>query len=319
MIILRGIPFGKVFTASGTLNFFGEGWPFHQLFRHIPGFDFNSSVFIAKTTTLYPQPGNMPLTKDLQPTRFLPDCIRVYPAKAVVLNAVGLSGPGAHELFERGEWQKRKKTFAISFMAVGKNREDRIKETVSFANLLRSRLLNFAAKIGLEINISCPNTRHDPQELAIEASHLLKFAAIADVPLILKVNALTPIETIKEIAERGFCDAIDCSNTIPYGAQPLLPDKIEWKNLFGEKSPLHHLGGGGLSGKPLLPIVARWIERVRTEGIKIPIIGGGGILSEKDVATLKDAGADAISIGSVAILRPWRVRGIIDYANRLFG
>ena len=28
---LKNINFGTIFVASGTLNFFGEGWPYHRL------------------------------------------------------------------------------------------------------------------------------------------------------------------------------------------------------------------------------------------------------------------------------------------------
>jgi dihydroorotate dehydrogenase len=68
----------------------------------------------------------------------------------------------------------------------------------------------------------------------------------------------------------------------------------------------------------LLPLVEAWIKNARRCGIKIPIIGGGGILCKKDAAIIKLAGADAISIGTAAMLRPWRVQGIIDYANKIY-
>jgi dihydroorotate dehydrogenase (NAD+) catalytic subunit len=140
---------------------------------------------------------------------------------------------------------------------------------------------------------------------------------VLEIPVILKVNVLTPIEAIIKIADSGLCDAITVSNTIPWGQ---LPELIDWKGIFGtDESPLKHLGGGGLSGYPLLPIVAEWIYQAKNQGISIPIIGGGGILKRSDVGTLFAIGADAISIGSVAILRPWRIRGIIEWAKWLYG
>lgn len=146
----------------------------------------------------------------------------------------------------------------------------------------------------------------------------MKAAEPLNIPLIVKVNVLAHIKSsIREIADSGFCDAIDCSNTIPWGE---LASEIDWQGIFnGGESPLSHLGGGGLSGKPLLPLVAGWIKGVREAGIDIPIIGGGGVLCQKDADVLVEAGADAVSLGSVIILKPWRIKGIIQYANQLFG
>jgi len=279
MIKLNGIKFGNVFAASGTLNVFGQGWPHQQLFGLILGFDLSGATFISKTTTLDERQGNMPLDNSYRPEKLFPDCIKVFFLKGVVLNAVGLSGPGAKTLF----------------MAVGETKEERLEEMSRFVDLLKSHLPRFKTQIGLEVNISCPNTEHDLQELVLEAIELLQIVrAKLSIPVILKINALTAIDSVKKIAN--------------------------WKKIFGtEVSPLDHYDGGALSGWPLLPIVRDYIKELRKESIDIPIIAGGGILGKKDVKILKDAGADAIAIASIAILRPWRIKGIINYANQLFG
>lgn len=318
MLCLREVRFRNVFTASGTLNFFGQGWPHHKAYRMIPGFDFSGSTFIAKTTTLSPRKGNMPLNKKLQPRELLPNCIKVFPFKGVVLNSVGLSGPGAQVLFSAEKWQKRTKPFFISFMAVSETEKQRLEEMELFVFLLEKQLPFFKTHAGLEINVSCPNTEHDPKMLALEARKLLEiFRSRLSIPAILKINALTATASIKEIAASGLCDALSLSNTIPWSQ---LPDEINWRKIFKtEISPLAQYGGGGLSGWPLLQIVADKVRRLRKSGITMPIIAGGGILCKRDVAVLKNAGADAIAIASVTMLRPWRVKGIINYANQLFG
>jgi imidazole glycerol phosphate synthase subunit HisF len=61
--------------------------------------------------------------------------------------------------------------------------------------------------------------------------------------------------------------------------------------------------------------VADWVAAARATGICKPINAGGGILSARDALTLLDAGADSVFIGSAAILRPWRVAGIIRRAR----
>lgn len=316
MIVLRGIDFGCIFTASGTLNFFGDGWPYHQLYRKLfQGFDFTGATFISKTTTLEPRQGNMPLDYKFQPKEFFPDCVKVKFFKGIVLNAVGLSGPGAKALLKYDRWQRKTKPFLISFMAVGKTKKDRMEETQCFVSLLKEEMDFFCTKVvGLEINVSCPNTEHNSAELARETIGYLRIASSLKIPLVVKLNVLVSDETAKRIVDSGLCDAIDISNTIPWGQ---LSKRINWKDLFGSGiSPLAHLGGGGLSGKPLLPIVAERIRNYRKAGITLPIIGGGGILTKNGVDVLKEAGANGVSIGVVSILRPWRVKGIIDYANK---
>src|SRR5208282_391343 len=99
MTTLRGIDFGNVFNASGARGFHGEGYWFHRLWRPF-GLDYAGSTFVAKTTTLMPRMGNMPIDESGKPVGMLPDCIVVKPAAGVVLNAVGLSGPGILALTE---------------------------------------------------------------------------------------------------------------------------------------------------------------------------------------------------------------------------
>jgi dihydroorotate dehydrogenase len=315
---LRGTNF-FIFVASGALNFFGEGWKFHKLYRRIfpKGFDFSGATFVSKTTTLNERKGNMELDTNLQPRSLFPDCVRVYPIKGVVLNSVGLSGVGAENLFARGLWQRMANPFFISFMSVEATKEQRVEEAKSFARVFAREMPSFSTKVGLELNISCPNTAHCSLSLIDDAVDQLQAFSGLGIPVILKVNALTPIEAIVRIAASGLCDAILVSNTIPWGQ---LPDKIDWRGIFGSTvSPLRHLGSGGLSGYPLLSIVAQWIFEAKDKGVSIPIIGGGGILRRSDVDYLHANGADAVSIGIVAIIRPWRVRGIIEKARQLYG
>lgn len=50
---VKNINFGEVFVASGTLNFFGDGWWYDKLYKKIfPGFrDIYDCTLVAKTTT----------------------------------------------------------------------------------------------------------------------------------------------------------------------------------------------------------------------------------------------------------------------------
>ncbi|MEK7097832.1 MAG: hypothetical protein AAB906_03230 [Patescibacteria group bacterium] len=313
---IKGIKFPYVFMGAGTQNFFGEGWPFHRCYKRIPGFSFNEIAFVSKTATIRERSGNMKLKANLQPESLFPNCIKAYFLEGVMLNAVGLSGPGLDPLLKKGEWQKRVLPFLVSFMAVGDSKGCRLAEAREFASLINEHRHEFITAFGLEVNLSCPNAGHDTEKLTQEASEILEILRKTELPISVKVNALIRPELAKKLADSKMCDAITVSNTIPYGQ---LPELINWKKMFGAESPLKKYGGGGLSGWPLLPVVANWVKEARNIGIDVPIIAGGGIQKKEDVNILKDAGASAISICSVVVLRPWRVQGIINYANKLYG
>ncbi len=313
---LRGIDFGPVWGASGVTGFFGEGYPFHRIFRPF-GLNFKGMTFVAKTTSLPPRKGNMPLREDgITPRHLKPQCIVVNLWRGIGLNAVSLSGPGAKALFEDGRWQKRTRPFFLSFAAVRATKEERFLELKGFLSLLKTWLREFDVIIGLQLNFSCPNTGVE-EFFVEEIKEFLTEASVLNIPLVVKLSVLVPPSVAKTIAEHPACDALSVSNTIPWGA---LPEKIKWKELFGsEVSPLAQFGGGGLSGKPLFPLVVAWLIAAKNvERIQKPICAGGGILSKKEIATLRRYGADAVSLGSVAFLRPWRVRGLISAAHRYF-
>ncbi len=320
-LVLRGIDFGKICVSSGTLNFFGEGWPYHRLYKRLfkKGFDFAGSTFISKTTTLHPRDGNMPLENNLQPREIFPDCIRVYFRMGIVLNSVGLSGPGAKALFEINKWQNRTEPFMISFMSLGETTEDKVEEAELFVDLLMSRRHEFKAPFGVQVNGSCPNTECSTDGMFNNSLAILKPFQRLEVPIDYKIGIVDAINagvrSIKEIEYSSLCDCLTCSNTVPWGK---LPGLIDWQELFGStESPLEHLGGGGLSGWPLQVIVLGWLKKVRKDRVSMPIKVGGGIMNTRDIMDFARAGASAFEIGSVSILRPWRVQKIIQKANNI--
>ncbi len=313
-MILRGIDFGHVFTASGTRNFFKEdGWWYHRLWRWA-GLSFRGTTFIAKTTTLQERAGNMPRGQDrVTPREWRPCCIRTYFRKGMTLNAVGLSGPGAAWLLAQGKWQRDTEPFFLSFMAVGPTLDARLQKCQEFVELLRPHLPSFDAPIGLQANLSCPNVGLQTEELVREADEIFSILGELGIPLIPKVCATLPVEVAQYLSRHSAVDALAVTNAIPWGA---LPEQINWEGLFGTKeSPLAEYGGGALSGAPLFPIVRDWVTRARTTGIAKPIAAGGGIQHLWQAEQLINLGASAIELGTVFLLRPWRTRAIIDHIH----
>ena len=144
----------------------------------------------------------------------------------------------------------------------------------------------------------------------------LKILSELGIPLQVKVNALTPIEAALEIGNNQNCDSLCVSNAIPYGSY--FPEPW-WKAGFGDKSPLAKYNGGALSEDPLRNITLAWIEKIRRVGFSKPINGGGGILKPDHVDQYRDSGADSVFLGSIAVLRGWRVHKTIERAYKLFG
>ncbi|MEK7519865.1 MAG: hypothetical protein AAB581_01280 [Patescibacteria group bacterium] len=319
---LRGIDFGPVWTASGTLGFYGEGYPYqHLLYKTLGWCDFRGVTLVAKTVTLEPRKGNMRLNKDgsLPLWPLVPACIVVRPRHMAALNAVGLSNCGAAAHIGDGRWQDMEKPYALSFMSVAETREERMNELRKFVELVLTHLLpSLRVPICLQLNYSCPNTGHAVAELAQEVAEALSIAASLNIPLMPKFNILLPVEVVQRISEHPACDAICVSNTIPWGA---LPEQIDWKKIFGtDKSPLAHLGGGGLSGKPVFWPLWRWLVHLMQEGgITKKIHAGGGILEPRGVYELSQVHVDSVFLGSVSFLRPDQVRPIIDYAHLVYG
>jgi dihydroorotate dehydrogenase len=199
-------------------------------------------------------------------------------------------------------------------MPIKRDRDARLSETRTLVTLLRPRLSEFCAHIALQLNISCPNTGHDALAMVRETPEHLDLLGELRIPLIVKLNLLTPIEDACTIAEHDACAALIISNTVPFGQS----DVIDWQRLFPKGSPLAQYGGGGLSGSPLFPFMVGWIIKARHIGLTKPIIACGGIDRPSRVEEAWTAGANGISFATVATTRPWRLKSIIATANTLW-
>lgn len=316
-MLVAGYAYPPIMNASGARGFFGEGYWYHKYWK-LAGLSFKTCGFTAKTTTLQPRFGNMPMCEDgITPEEYFPNCIIVKPFSGIALNAVGLSGPGAYNLLSQGYWQQISgNPWNLSFMSVLTTRSDRAEELREFVRLLFPVIHHFNAKVGLELNFSCPNAHVDPLELVGEVGEALELASKLLIPLQCKFNALAPVRTVCEISTNRNCAAIVMGNTIPWGQ---FPDRIPWARVFGnEESPLQQFGGGGLSGPPLRRIHCEWIRDARDSGLRKPIWGCGGIDSPSAVQEYKHAGASGVQIGTVCMTRPWRTTSIIRTAYELF-
>lgn len=317
--------FGPIFCAVGARGFFGEGYPFHPYWRYA-GMTWKRTGFAGKTLTLEPrrgkkfdEEGNMPLRDDgLTPEELFPRSIWVdFKNGGRMINAVGLSNFGADFYLRTGRYHSINEPFFLSFMPVAKDPSGREAELKTFCQLL-VRYFPFRAPVALQINFGCPNTGHDPSEFYAEICTLIDMAkSLLGIPIVANTNALMPTAILIETAR--IADALWIGNTIPFG------DKgagryIDWSR-FGEISPVRKRGlpaDGGLSSPECLPLTLEKVRDLRNGGVTIPIVGGNGIRTTEDLKKLYRAGCDAVSVGSLGVVKPWRMGGIIRAAHEIF-
>jgi dihydroorotate dehydrogenase (NAD+) catalytic subunit len=254
-------------TASGALGFGGRGWFWEQPLRWIKLFDPTLFTVVTKTVTLNPKRGQ----NLLRAVRFI---------SGGVVNTLGLGNPGIETLI------KKIKATNLIISIAGNNQE--LVEMIQKLNELN--LIK-----GIELNVSCPNLKYDittPQSIInlIEACELA--SKNSRHPLILKISPAQPYILIAQAVREMGIEAFSINST-------------PWNKIHpNQKSPLEKLGGGGVSGKPTQSLVLKMIRELHHHS-PIPIIGSG-VWDYGDIFTLLNAGASAVSFGSIFLRYPWR-------------
>ena len=274
---LCGIPLDNpVIPASGC---FGYGYGFAEFY------DINClGSFSCKGTTLAPRFGN--------PTP------RIAEASAGMLNAVGLENPGVDAVIAE-ELPRLAAVFHKPMIAnvSGFSVEEYV-ETC--------RRFDACAQVGwIELNISCPNVHGGGMSFGTDPVCAAEVtAAVREAvrkPLIVK---LTPnvgdIAAIAKAVEAAGADAVSLVNT-------LLAMRIDLKT----RRPLLANTTGGLSGPAIFPLALRMVWQVY-EAVDIPILGVGGVSSARDVLEMMLAGATAVQVGAMNLVRPTICREIIE-------
>ena len=205
-----------------------------------------------------------------------------------MLNAVGLQNPGVEAYMkEELPYLKNYDTRVIANVA-----GHSIEEYCAVVERLNETDIDM-----FEINISCPNVKQggigfgtDPG-LAEQVTRAVK--DIAKKPVIIKLTPnVTDITEIARAVEAGGADAISMINTL----LGMRIDVRKGKLVLANKT-------GGFSGPAVKPVAVRMVYQVR-RAVNVPIIGLGGISTGEDVAEFLMAGADAVAIGTAALVNP---------------
>jgi dihydroorotate dehydrogenase (NAD+) catalytic subunit len=267
----------------------GWKWPWSKLWPNIP--------VVTKTLTRLPRKGNLTFWR---PWR----CVRPIPGSrwGGLINAVGLTNPGLEGWIGRYHPKVQERPYPV-FVSIQA-------DTPSEATWMTSLLdLSCAGIAGIELNLSCPNTCHAGGGGGKTSDALKIYSACREttsLPVIPKLGWYDDYVLFcrKVLEEYGSLPAVHLINTLPWPAASVGP------------SPLARYGlVGGVSGRPLVPY-ARMALRAMTKSLpQVPVISGGGVMDTDEAVTRMGMGAATVSLGSVYLLRPWRVRGIINSVN----
>lgn len=207
----------------------------------------------------------------------------------VILNAIGLSNPGADE--EAHEIAAAVKGAGVPVIAsvYGGTPDD-------FA--AAAKIVAKAKPAMIELDISCPNVHREgtmfssSPEGADEVVRAARAAVGKSLPLSVKLSPnVANIGEIAKAAEKAGADCISAINTMP----------AMWIDANARRAFLANRYGG-MSGPALKPIALRCVYEIR-QNTKLPIIGGGGIATGTDAAEMIMAGATAVSVGSAVCYR----------------
>ncbi len=265
-------------VASGLLAFDGRGWAWEHPLRWIGALRPDLFTVVTKTLTREPRPGNLRWSHPWSCARLLRD--------GSMVNAVGLTNPGI------GWWCRE----------VGPRLDPRIPLVGSIYGDTRqlveiAEMLNDAGLVGLEVNVSCPNTGNKMEEADAVVAGLSALAETSHHPLICKLSVVQ--------------DYVGIAGRLEGAVQALSFNSVPWKLAFpGQTSPLAKLGGGGVSGRAAQPYSWRAMAEIVESGCRIPVIASS-IMEYDDLARVRALGASAVSFGSIHMLTPWKPTAIV--------
>lgn len=273
-----GVDFkNPVVPASGTFGYGREYEPFYDL-SLLGGLS-------TKGTTLKRRDGN--------------PAPRVAETPSGMLNSVGLQNGGLDKFLNYELPNLETKGTRIIANIAGATSE----ECAELAAGLEGTSVDM-----IELNISCPNVKQGGA--AFGTSCETAAAVTASVrkattkPLMVKLSPnVTDIVAIAKAVEAEGADALSLINT-------LLGMRID----INSKRPVLRNNVGGLSGPAVFPVAVRMVWQV-TNGVKIPVMGMGGISTAEDAIEMMMAGASCIQIGAALFRNPYAPIEIINGMN----
>jgi len=285
-------------TRGGPTELFGLTFP--NPVGLAAGFDKNAECWRAMAALGFGHVEIGTVTSQEQPGNPKPRIFRL-PEHEALINRMGFPNEGAEAVAKRlaeSAGQPRKIPLGVN---IGKSRVTPIEEAVddylASYNLLADHADYFT------INVSSPNTP-DLRQLQ-QKDHLAQLVTAlieadsaraerlgkGEIPILVKI---APDLSFRELDDILEC-SIDAGVKGVVASNTLAGRPIE----LGEKDET-----GGLSGAPIHPRSLDMVNYIhRAAGAKLPIIGVGGVMSERTAGDMFDAGAQLIQIYTGLVYR----------------
>ena len=265
---ISGIRFSSpLFTASGTA---GYGDTFLSVLSPQVG------GFITKGISLKPRAGNPPP--------------RICETPCGLLNAIGLENIGLE-------------AFLREILPLFKGRQiplivNIFGESIREYTEIATRLSSHPEVSAIELNVSCPNVKAGGMVFGKDMKTL--FSLVAQIkketplpPLWVKLTPnVTDILDFARVVEDAGADAVTIANSYTGIAVDVDHERLTLGNLTG-----------GLTGPAIKPLSQYAVWRVASQ-ISLPVIASGGCSSARDVLEYLLIGAQAVQIGTMALVRP---------------
>lgn len=256
-----------VMTASGTFGYGLEYADFVNLS--------DIGAIIVKGTTLNHREGN--------------DYPRMVETPSGMLNCVGLQNKGVDYFCNNIYPQVKDIDTNVIVNVSGSTPEDYM--------ACAERIDALDQIPAIELNISCPNVKNGGMAFGVTrqgAAAVVKAVREKyNKTLIVKLSPnVTDITDIAKAVEDEGADAVSLINT-------LMGMSID----IERRAPKLSIKTGGLSGPAVKPVAVRMVWQV-AKAVKIPVIGLGGIMNERDAIEFFMAGASAIQIGTANFIDP---------------
>ncbi|WP_392541907.1 dihydroorotate dehydrogenase [Oryzobacter telluris] len=275
-----------VMTASGCA---ANGKELHRFFPVS-----ELGAFVTKTVMAEPRAG-----------RGTP---RMAETSSGMLNSIGLQGPGITAFLDKDLTWLHEVNARVLVSIAGNTAE----EFGEVAERLAAHPA-FAAAVGVEVNISCPNVANRGLVFAcdpVSSERVVRIVREKLPPGTSVFAKLTPdvtdIVSVAEAALRAGADGLTMINT-------LLGMVIDTDLLRPQLAGVT----GGLSGPAVRPVAVRALWQV-TAAMRAgrlpwaPLIGVGGVRTGRDALELVAAGASAVQVGTATFNDPSRPRRVVD-------
>lgn len=299
ILFSNGLSISSIIIST-ALGHFGRGFfPFFLFPNLFPNYwKLVSTVrrkkisVITKSSTRFSRIGNF-IMRDPQTWR----CVQKLPDMGM-LNAYGLTNPGVKKCAKQITISRRKGFNVIpNFYPEFEKGEVAIKETLETVEIF---CFYFETeKWILELNFSCPNSREIIAEnIQMASKYVAKIKKLfPNVIIIAKTSIVHPYKFYAMLEDAG-ADCIHAVNTIPYDM------------IFNLVSPLKNVGGGGVSGGPAFLKALFYVSEI-PNWTSLPLIFGCGVVNQRNMEMCFEAGAQSVSICTLAARDPRGARELI--------